>query len=170
MDCLQRCATLMACWLWLGLSCTLGCALAQTPFVSVSAASYQSAALAPEAIVAGFGSGLATTTQVATTLPLPTTLGGTTVSVRDSAGVTRNAPLFFVSATQINYLLPPDTAHGAATVTVRNSQNQTSAGTIPKHRRRVMPDGDVKDCPRIAGKVDNRKGVIVPARHVNGGS
>src|SRR5712691_4247093 len=33
-----------------------------------------------------------------------------------------------------------------------------------------MPDGDVRDCTPIAGKVDHRNGVIVPARHVDGGS
>jgi len=45
--------------------------------------------------------------EVAATVPLPTTLAGTTVRVRDSAGVERLGPLFFVSAGQINYQLPP---------------------------------------------------------------
>ncbi|MGH9846918.1 MAG: hypothetical protein ACREEM_50110 [Blastocatellia bacterium] len=35
----------------------------------------------------GFGSGLATGTTAAIASPLPTTLAGTTVKVRDSAGV-----------------------------------------------------------------------------------
>jgi hypothetical protein len=54
---------------------------------SVSAASFGGAELASESIVAAFGAGLATATQVATSLPLPTTLAGTTVKVRDNAGV-----------------------------------------------------------------------------------
>ncbi|MGH9844830.1 MAG: hypothetical protein ACREEM_39440, partial [Blastocatellia bacterium] len=66
---------------------------------SVSAASFSGAALAAEAIVASFGSNLATTMQSATVSPLPTTLAGTSVKVRDSAGSERLAPLFFVSPT-----------------------------------------------------------------------
>ena len=48
---------------------------------SVSAASYASALLAPDSIVAAFGAGLASSTQVATTTPLPTSLAGTTVKI-----------------------------------------------------------------------------------------
>src|SRR5262245_38141360 len=77
---------------------------------SVSAASFSGAELASESIVAAFGAGLATTTQVAASLPLPTTLAGTTVKVSDSAGATRDAPLFFVAPTQVNYLIPAGTA------------------------------------------------------------
>lgn len=86
---------------------------------SVSAASFSSATgLAAEAMVAAFGVNLATTTQAATSLPLPTTLAGATVSVRDSLGVERFAPLFFVSPSQINYLVPNGTATGPATITI----------------------------------------------------
>ena len=62
--------------------------------------------LASEAIAAAFGTGLATTTSAATTLPLPTQLAGTTVKIKDSAGIERLAPLFFVSPTQVNYQIP----------------------------------------------------------------
>ncbi|NOT60037.1 MAG: DUF1800 family protein [Acidobacteria bacterium] len=116
-------------WLLLWLCAAVPAAWAQSSFTSVSAASYQTA-LSPDAIAAGFGSGLAQATQVARTLPLPTTLAGTTVTVRDSANVERPAPLFFVSPTQINYLVPAECAVGAATVTVRNAQGQTRSGTI----------------------------------------
>jgi uncharacterized protein (TIGR03437 family) len=56
----------------------------------------------------------------ATTTPLPTTLDNTTVSVRDSAGVSRLAPLYgvFVSASQINFIIPSGTAAGPATLTI----------------------------------------------------
>lgn len=97
-------------------------------FLSVSAASY-TPSLASESIIAAFGSGLATATQAAATTPLPTTLAGTTVKVRDSAGTERNAPLFFVSPTQINYLVPPSTANGAATITVSSSDGTLSIAT-----------------------------------------
>src|SRR5262249_51145585 len=75
---------------------------------SVSAASYNGAELAKESIVAAFGNGLATEVRAATSLPLPTTLAGTKVKVKDSAGAERDASLFFVAPTQVNYLLPPN--------------------------------------------------------------
>ncbi|MEP7337538.1 MAG: SBBP repeat-containing protein, partial [Acidobacteriota bacterium] len=97
---------------------------------SVSAASFAGGDLAPEQIIAAFGTGLATTTQVATTVPLPTVIGGTTVRVRDNNGVGRLAPLFFVAPTQVNYLIPPGTALGAATVTITSGDGATSVGTV----------------------------------------
>lgn len=97
---------------------------------SVSAASYTGSRLASESIVAAFGSGLATTTQVATTLPLPTSLAGTSVKVKDSANVERLAPLFFVAPAQINYLIPPETATGTATATLTGGDGATAIGTM----------------------------------------
>lgn len=95
---------------------------------TVSAASFTSA-LASEAIVAVFGASLATSTQIATTLPLPTSLGGTTIKVRDAAGAERFAPLFFVSANQINYQIPPGTSAGTAIITITSGDGTVSAGT-----------------------------------------
>ncbi len=85
---------------------------------TVSAASFSGPTLAPETIVAAFGNGLATTTASATTLPLPTTLAATSVKIKDSAGVERAAPLFFVSPQQVNYLIPAETAAGVASVLI----------------------------------------------------
>jgi uncharacterized protein (TIGR03437 family) len=104
---------------------------------SVSAASYQRMALAPDSIASAFGVNLATTTQGATALPLPTMLGGTTVRVRDSLGDELLAPLFFVSPQQINYLLPVGTAPGAVTITIISgdgavaTESLTTAPTAP---------------------------------------
>jgi len=97
---------------------------------SVSAASYRGNALAPELITAAFGTGLAAVTQASDTTPLPTNLGGTQVTVRDSAGTDRPAPLFFVSPTQVNYQIPPSTASGTATVTVTSWSGAVSRGTF----------------------------------------
>lgn len=97
---------------------------------AVSAASYNGALLAPAAIVSAFGAALATGTQAAQVTPLPTTLAGTTVSVRDSAGTARLGALFFVSPTQLNFQIPAGTALGAATVTVTNGGGVLSAGTV----------------------------------------
>jgi uncharacterized protein (TIGR03437 family) len=67
---------------------------------------------------------------VSNTLPLPTSLAGTTVSVRDSAGADRLAPLFFVAPQQINYLIPPGAATGAATITVTSGDGSLSIGAV----------------------------------------
>lgn len=101
---------------------------------SVSAATYRTtghptfAALpvAAESIVSAFGKNLATGTQSATAVPLPTSLLGTTVTVRDSYGVERLAPLFYVSPLQINYQLPSGTAGGYAQVTIKSGDGATT--------------------------------------------
>ncbi|MGE0885897.1 MAG: BACON domain-containing carbohydrate-binding protein [Blastocatellales bacterium] len=97
---------------------------------NVSAASFLGEVLSSELIAAGFGSNLATVTQIATTVPLPTALGDTTVKVRDAAGIERLAPLFFVSSGQVNFLVPGGTANGAATVTVTGGDGIASTGII----------------------------------------
>jgi virginiamycin B lyase len=101
-----------------------------SPTVSVSAASFAQTDVAAESIVAAFGSRLATATQAATTLPLPTDLANTRVSVRDNAGTTRTAPLFFVSPAQVNYLMPTGTANGTATVTITSGDGRIATGTV----------------------------------------
>lgn len=96
----------------------------------VSAASFLGAEAAAEQIVALFGVNLATGTQVADTVPLPTSLLGTTVKIRDSAGTERSAPLFFVSAGQINALIPAGTASGSAQAIITSGGEKVSVGTI----------------------------------------
>ncbi|MFN0086544.1 MAG: IPT/TIG domain-containing protein [Blastocatellia bacterium] len=96
---------------------------------SVSAASFLGEQIASESIVAAFGVNLATRTEIATAVPLPTTLAGTTVSVRDSAGVERLAPLFFVAGGQVNYQMAPGTAPGDAAVTATSGDSRISLGT-----------------------------------------
>ncbi len=91
-----------------------------TSIASVSAASYSAASLAPESIGAIFGNGLSTQTVAASASPLPTSLGGTLVKVRDSAGIERSSPLFFVSPFQVNFQIPPQTTPGSALISVIN--------------------------------------------------
>jgi len=109
------------------LNAALGAAGALT---SVSAASFVGDAHAPEAIAAAFGTDLSTTTLPAPSLPLPTTLGGTTVRVRDRVGNERLSPLFYMSPTQINYLIPSGTATGTATVSVTSAGSLVATGLI----------------------------------------
>jgi uncharacterized protein (TIGR03437 family) len=77
----------------------------QKPVISpggvVNAASYSDQSLIYGSIVSIFGQNLAASTQSATSTPLPTSLGGTTVTVEGFP-----APLFFVSPNQINFQLP----------------------------------------------------------------
>ena len=67
--------------------------LTPRPITTVSAASYTPTILGKDAIASAFGLEMATTSALATTLPLPTTLGGTTVKVKDSAGVERSCAI-----------------------------------------------------------------------------
>ncbi|MGE0103161.1 MAG: PQQ-dependent sugar dehydrogenase [Blastocatellales bacterium] len=106
----------------------------------VSAANYAGAQLAAESIVAAFASGLASSTQPAPDgQPLPTVLAGAGVSVRDASGVTRQAPLFFVSPTQVNFQIPQGTIQGQATIDFRSgavfgaafSSQVTIASVVP---------------------------------------
>lgn len=99
------------------------------PVTTVSAASYRGSEVARDSIVSAFGTNLSTTSQVATTLPLPTTLAGTNVKVRDSAGTERLSALFYVSPTQINYQIPAATANGLAEVSVINNGAVVAKGT-----------------------------------------
>jgi|GEM_PF-2726334 len=109
--------------------------------VNVSAASFAADSQACESIVAAFGTNLATQQMVATDgdphtpgIQLPNSLGGTIVKVKDSAGVERSAPLFFVSPLQVNYQIPPETALGPATVTVTSGYSIVSTGTVQVER------------------------------------
>lgn len=91
------------------------------PMAAVSAASFSNAKLSGDSIATAFGNRLATKTQAATSLPLPTSLAGSSFIVKDSLGTERNAPLFFASPTQVNFLVPVGTAIGPATLIATNS-------------------------------------------------
>jgi len=103
-------------------------ALAQVPVVPqggvVNGASYRPAnatggGVSAGAIVSIFGSKLAPSTVLAPSLPLPSSLGGTSVRIGGIA-----APLFFVSVGQINAQVPWGVPTGTAQLTVT-----TAAGT-----------------------------------------
>ncbi len=101
-----------------------------TTVASVSAASYSTGSVAAESIASGFGTNLATAKAAAATLPLPQTLAGVSVTVKDALGSQRFAPLFYVSPIQINYQIPAGTSPGKATVTVLNNGTAVSAGEL----------------------------------------
>ncbi|HYE72841.1 MAG TPA: hypothetical protein VEF04_05900, partial [Blastocatellia bacterium] len=102
---------------------------------SVSAANYnQQIGVAPDSLVSAFGSGMATVTVPATSTPLPTTLGGVTVTVRDGRGVERLAPLYYVSPTQINFAIPSDSAAGFGAIIVTSNGQVVNSGPV-----RILP-------------------------------
>src|SRR5262249_30689019 len=96
----------------------------------VSAASFKPSALATESIVAAFGAEMASSTLVASSGLLPTSLGGTSVIVRDSANDEKLAQLFFVSPEQVNFLMPAGLVDGEATVVVTNSEGRISTDSV----------------------------------------
>ncbi len=111
---------------------------AMTPdAVTQNTASGTTSDLTPSAIASVYGVELATATATGTDtdpavagIQLPTTLGGTTVSVKDLNGTPRLAPLFYVSPGQINYQIPSPIAAGAAVVTITNSAGGISTSSI----------------------------------------
>jgi len=102
--------------------------ISAAPLANVNAASSLSGPLAPNSWVSAYGTGLATMTQSG--LPLPTSVGGTSVTVTDALGVQQLAPLNYVSPTQLNYLVPGGTALGPATVTVSVGGATVASGSV----------------------------------------
>jgi len=97
----------------------------------LNAASFGSAGtVAAETIVSLFGVELANRRVVVSVLPLPTTAGGTTFEVIDSAGATRPSPFFFVDPNQSNFLIPAGTAVGPATLRVRRASGSMAEAGI----------------------------------------
>ena len=97
---------------------------------SVSAASYRGVQTAREMIMAAFGTNLATMTQVANTVPLPTTLGGVSLVAKDRLGIETPVPLFFVSPSQINYLMPSGVLPGKITITASRNDTVKVSGVL----------------------------------------
>jgi uncharacterized protein (TIGR03437 family) len=83
--------------------------------------------IAPDSIASLFGGRLAVGV-VQAGAPVANLLG-TTVAVKDSAGVTRPASIYYVSPRQVNFLMPAGTASGAASVTVTAGDGTVAAGT-----------------------------------------
>jgi uncharacterized protein (TIGR03437 family) len=96
----------------------------------VDSAAYQSHAAASEELFTAFGLNEATHTLKADSLPLGTSLGGTSVTITDSAGSTRPALLLYVSPTQVNFLTPAGLAFGPGTLTLTNEANQKSTTAV----------------------------------------
>lgn len=77
------------------------------------------APLAPEEIASVFGLNLPVGAE-SSTQPPPVSLGGVSITVRDGAGVSRPAPVLYVSQAQVNFLVPAGTAPGIASVAIHS--------------------------------------------------
>jgi uncharacterized protein (TIGR03437 family) len=167
--------------LLLGSSDGMGFTVTSNPnlLLSLNAASFQNSATASAEIVSLFGSKLAAQAAGATDSTLPVTLAGSSVQVRDSAGVARMAQLIYASPSQINCILPSGMATGAATLAVLSSgstmastainiaavapglfsANASGAGVAAANVLRVRPDGTTSS--RDAAVFDAVQGVMV---------
>ncbi len=126
--------------LWF-LSISAALAAGQTATITkggvVNAADY-SQDLAPGSLISIFGSNLASETTRATSLPLPTFLGGSTVEIVDDGNNVQALPLWYVSASQINAQLPYGLLPGRLQVRLRsgaatsNSEIVTIVPRAPK--------------------------------------
>jgi uncharacterized protein (TIGR03437 family) len=101
-----------------------------TDITMASTASYKGDRFASGMIASIFGKTLASTTATNTSTQPPTTLGGDTVMVKDSAGTDRASPLFFVSPGQINIQIPLGSANGSANIRVLNGTQVVATTTI----------------------------------------
>jgi uncharacterized protein (TIGR03437 family) len=89
--------------------------------IHVSSASFEGGPISQGGFASAFslfGSKLATSTVSASTSTWPTILGGSTVSIKDSAGTTHTATIGYASPSQLNYRVPEAAAAGLATVTI----------------------------------------------------
>ena len=91
---------------------------------TVNAASY-TGTITPDGIAAAFGSSLSAGTFTAPSLPLPTSLGGTSVTVNGAP-----AQLLYVSPSQINFVVPTDAAAGQAAIVVNTAGRVAATGTV----------------------------------------
>jgi uncharacterized protein (TIGR03437 family) len=97
---------------------------------AVNAANFSLAPVAPGVIASAFGENLTSSTAAATSTPLPTTLGGVSITITDSANTARPAPLFFAAAGQVNFHIPPETVAGRARALVRKQDGTSLTGDL----------------------------------------
>ena len=110
---------------------TLGAAIASAASPQIAASGVVNAASFRSRLVRGslasiIGTNLADTTVSASIVPLPTSLGGVTVTV---GGVP--APILYVSKTQVNFQVPWEVpVGGSANVIITNSSGVNSSQTV----------------------------------------
>jgi uncharacterized protein (TIGR03437 family) len=115
-----------------GVSLTPGSTVVTPPALAVtSAASPGAGAITANSIASAYGADLATATI--TRLPLPfltTSLGGTTVTIMDSAGGSYNAAMLTAAPGQATFVVPGSVANGPAQVTVQSGDGTKTTATV----------------------------------------
>jgi len=106
---------------------------------TVQSSAAASSVLAPDSLASLYGSNLSATTAQAPTAAWPTSLGGISVSVTDSAGTARPAVISYVSPAQINLVVPDGTKPGAATFTIQGSPSPGGTLSAPGNVASVAP-------------------------------
>jgi uncharacterized protein (TIGR03437 family) len=108
-----------------------GVATAQPPqSLAIINAGSGASVIAPGSIASAFGRQIGASTVSATSLPLPTTLGGVSIDVTDSANALGMASLFYVSPNQINFVVPDGTKTGTATVKIIGGSSSPISTTV----------------------------------------
>lgn len=97
--------------------------------IVVNGASYKTS-VAVGSLVTSFGWNLSPGWEITNALSLPTSLSSARVTCVDSAGVSRSAPISFVSPGQIYYQIPQGTALGEATISIASSNGMNSEGKV----------------------------------------
>jgi uncharacterized protein (TIGR03437 family) len=113
-----------------GFAFALHFTLQSVPLTTTLGTDFVNEPFASQAIVTAFGSNLASGTQGATMIPLPTLLEGASITVTDSTGAAFPASLYYASPNQINYEIPQGVALGAATVTLTPPSGAAQTETI----------------------------------------
>lgn len=92
------------------------------------------AAVSPGEFVSLVGTGMASQTATASSLPFPATLGGVQVTISwfDSAGKAQSAqaPLYYVSPTLINLVVPYSTPGDGSVMTFKVTSNGTASNVV----------------------------------------
>jgi uncharacterized protein (TIGR03437 family) len=90
-------------------------------------------AAAPESIMIAeyVGPGFAAVNVAADPRNPPKELAGTSVQVKDSAGVEREATLLYVATGAVGYVIPPGTVPGLARVTIKAGNGATFTARVP---------------------------------------
>lgn len=108
----------------------VSCLWTQT-FPVVSAASLEpGGALAPDMIATGFSAAITAPVIAVASPPLPSTLAGYSVAIRDIRGSDTPASLFSVANGQISFIIPGSAAQGNATVTLRDQERVLATGSV----------------------------------------
>ena len=129
--------------------------------------------VAADSLVSIYGANFASSTLSAQSQPLPTSIGGVTLQLRDTTGATQKAPLVFISPSQINFVMPAGILPGQVALTLTNGTNSPVDGTALV--RSVAPalftaDGSGKGvAAATATRVDtNQQRSLLPVLHCSG--